>query len=96
MPIKGLDEFTRKIKELEKAAAALDGDLTSVGFDPSDPQSIELAIQQMEDEVDKRVGSLASNEIVSEMASQLKERARAAILEKAERARVAGEGDHDA
>jgi hypothetical protein len=89
--IKGLDDLMRKMKELEKATAALDGDIASVGFDPHDPQSIELAIQQMEGAIDERVGSYRNNDLVDSLVAEMKERYREAILERAATARMEGD-----
>lgn len=85
--IKGLDELSRKMKELEKAIAALDGEIGSVNFDPSDPQSIEVAIQKMEQAVDERVGDYSRNDMIEGIVSEIKERYRHAILERASEAR---------
>lgn len=95
MKIRGLDKLQKNLKQLERAMAELDGDLTTVSFDPADPQSIEIAIQNMEAEIDKRIGTDANNNLVAGLADQLKEHFRTAILEKAAAARTSGTGnDH--
>ena len=91
MKITGLDAFTRKIKELEKAVASLDGDIASLTFNPYDPQSIELAIQELNAAVDEKVAGYAPNEIVAKIAEELKENCRNTILERASAARLEGE-----
>lgn len=93
MQIKGLDELMRKMKELELATAALDGDITSVGFDPHDPQSIELAIQSMEAAIDGRVSDYSKNDMVQNLIGEVKERYRQAILDRAAAARLKGDAD---
>jgi len=85
--IKGLNELSRKMKELEKAIAALDGEIGTVNFDPNDPQSIEVAIQKMEEAVDERVGDYSRNDMIEGIVSEVKERYRQAILERASEAR---------
>ncbi|MDZ7909048.1 MAG: hypothetical protein U5N10_13035 [Gemmobacter sp.] len=85
--VKGLKELSRKIKELEKATAALEGEIGIVSFDPNDPQSIEVAIQKMEQAVDERVGNYSRNDMVGGIVSEVKERYRQAILERASEAR---------
>jgi hypothetical protein len=90
MPIKGLDALIRKIKELEQAVAALDGDIAQLRFDPEDPQSIDRAIQQMEAAIDERVGDYQNNDMVQGIVETLKEQARNAILERAAAARLDG------
>jgi len=91
MAIKGLDEMMRKLKELEKATAALDGDIANVAFNPHDPQSIEIAIQQMETAIDERVSGYRNNDMVEGLVEEMKERYRQAILERAASARIDGE-----
>lgn len=91
--IKGLDGLVRKMKELEKATAALDGEITSVGFDPHDPQSIELAIRQMEAAIDERVGDYSKNDMVQGIVIEMKERYRQAILERAATGRMEGQSE---
>lgn len=93
MAIKGLDNFTRRITELQRATKALDGDIASVNFDPHDPQSIELAIQKMEAAVDEKVGDYRDNEMVAGVVSDIKDQYRQAILERAAEARIEGETD---
>ena len=93
MGIKGLDELMRKMRELERATAALDGDITSVGFDPHDPQSIELAIQKMEAAIDERVGDYSRNDMVQNLVAEMKGRYRQALLDRAAAARLEGDTD---
>lgn len=88
MKITGLDSLQKKLGELEKAMAELDGELGSVSFDPEDPASIEQAICEMEAIVDKRIGSYADNDMVAEIVDATKEQFRASILEKAAKARL--------
>jgi hypothetical protein len=85
--IKGLDDLSRKMKELERAVSALDGDIGIVSFDPHNPQSIELAIQRMETAIDERVGDYRNNDMVENIVSQTKEHYRQAILDRAAVAR---------
>ncbi len=89
----GLDDFTRKFKELGEAASALNGDITQLSFNPNDPGSIEAAIQQMEAAIDERVSSYAHNDLVMGISGQLKEKYRTAILERATAARLEGDAE---
>lgn len=94
MKISGLDALARRMKELGQALADLDGDITQVRFNPHEPESIELAIQQVYDAVDERVSSYAHNDIVVAIADEMKEKYREAILAKAAAARLEqGNGD---
>ena len=93
LKITGLDKLTRELDEAQKAAEALDGELGTVRFNPSDPASIEAAIQEVERLVDERLDSYASNSIIGPLAEGMKEQYRAGILAKAAEARL--EGDHE-
>jgi hypothetical protein len=99
MKISGLDAFKRKMTELEKAVADLDGHIAEVIFDPHDPASfdphspasIELAIQKYHIAVDEKVAMYAHNELVVAIRDEYKENGRKAILELAATARQGGE-----
>lgn len=88
MPIKGLDDLTRKLEELQRVADALDGDIADVSFDPHDPQSIELAIQRMEAAVDEKAGNYRDNDMVEDIVISMKEQYRQAIIDRAVQARA--------
>lgn len=91
--ITGLDQLTRRLDDLQKAVASLDGELGTVKFDPQDPGSIEAAIQQMTQMIDERLGSYASEPMVEAMVSQAKEHFRTAIIERAAAARLQSSAD---
>ena len=93
MKIKGLDELKRKMKELETAMSALDGEIGKVSFDPNDPQSIEIAIHKMEAAIDERVGHYPNNDLIADVISKTKERYREAILGRAAAARIEKGGE---
>lgn len=88
MKIKGLDSLMRKLNEAQKAAEELDGDLASLQFNPFDPASIEQAIQTLNTNVDQKLASYRGNELVDQMAEQLNENGRQAILDRAASARI--------
>lgn len=90
----GFDKLQRQLAEAQKALSALDGELTTVNFNPEDPESIEGAIQQVNQTIDQRVGQYANNPIVGPLVEQMKDRYREAILDKAAAARL-GEGEGD-
>ncbi|MEN3951947.1 hypothetical protein [Iodidimonas sp. SYSU 1G8] len=85
---KGLNELMQNMKDLEKAIAALDGEITNVEFDPHDPQSIDLAIQQVEVAIDERVGGYGRSNMIEGLVSEVKERYRQAILDSAAESRM--------
>lgn len=93
--IEGFDTLQKQLKQAEKAFAELDGDITDVRFDPHDPSSIEQAIQQVNDAVDAKVAPYTGNDMVMSVAEELKENARAEILERAAQARLNPEDDDD-
>ena len=93
MKITGLDAFSRTLRELEKATSSLDGEIAQVSFDPNDPQSIELAIQEVNAAVDEKTRGYGDNEMVANLAEGLKESYRNAILERAAAARLGGQSE---
>jgi len=88
MVFSGLDKFQRQLEEAQKALASLDGDLTTVQFNPNDPGSIEAAIQKVEQTIDERVGQYADNPFVAPLIVQSKEHFREAIIQKAAASRL--------
>ena len=93
MSVSGFDKLQKQLKEAQKAIASLDDELGSVNFDPFDPVSLEAAIQKASGMVDERIGAYASNPFVSPLISELKEKYRGAILEKAAEARLMDDSD---
>ena len=88
LKIDGLDKLNRNLEDAQKAIAEIDGELGSVNFDPQDPESIEAAIQETARLLDERLGSYASNPIVGQLAENMKEQYRQAILDNAATARI--------
>lgn len=80
--ITGLDKLTREMDELAKFAKSIDGNLTTVRFDPNDPASVQAAIRQMEAAVDAKAAPYRSNNLVMDLASKSKEQFRQAIQSK--------------
>jgi hypothetical protein len=88
--ISGLDQLTHQLDEAQKALAELDGELGTVTFNPSDPASIEAAIQSVELLVDEKLGEYSDNAIIGPLAADMKESYRDAIIERAATARLEG------
>jgi len=86
--ITGLDELSKKTDQLAKFAEEIDGELANVQFDPNDPASIEAAIQEVSDAIEDKSKSYGRNDWIQNLAEQLKENGRLAILEKAAAARL--------
>jgi hypothetical protein len=88
MKFNGLDAITKKIDQMSKFAEEIDGELAHVQFDPSDPASIEAALQEINDAVDAKANSYGRNDWIQNLAEQLKEQGRNSVLEKAAAARI--------
>ena len=88
--ITGLDKLSRQIEDATKALESLDGKLTNVSFDPSDPGSIEIAIQQVNTVIDERVAPYADNPFVASLAENMKAKYRDMIIDKAAAERLKG------
>lgn len=87
--ISGFNALARQFDELGKAAKALDGDLATVTFDPSDPASVRAAVRDMERAVDQKVSRWRNNPLVAGMARQTKSAMRQDISKHARKARGA-------
>lgn len=88
MKIKGLDQLSKQMKQLEKFMKEIDGSLGEVSFDPFDAESIEQAIVKMENLIDQKSESYLSNSMIVEIVGNLKENYRQSIVDKASEARV--------
>lgn len=86
--ISGLDQLSRQLEQAQEALGELDGELGTVQFDPSDPASIEAAIQHVEQLVESRVASWPDNPLVRQVVGGLKEQYRQTILDRAAQARL--------
>lgn len=89
--ITGIDKLSRDLEDAQRAMSEMDGELGSVSFDPHDPASIDVAIQDAERLFDDRVSSYTSNPIVGQLLQGMKEQYRQEILDKAASARLSGE-----
>ena len=90
--VTGLDKLSRKLDELSKFARDIDGHLGEVTFSPSDPGDIERAVAEMEAMVDERAAGYSRNDAVQNIAAEMKERYRQAILDKAAASRLESQG----
>lgn len=86
--ISGLDTISRQLSDAQKALEALDGELGTVSFDPNDPSSIELAIQNVGSIIDEKVAPFANNPVIAQLVDGMKEQYREAIIERASEARL--------
>ena len=81
----GFDDLQRQLEEAERAAKALDGQLTNVSFDPDKPETVQAAIRQMEKAVDDKMRPYRGNPLVEELAQTTKEGMREQILREAQK-----------
>lgn len=86
--IKGLNKLTKTLDELKKLSKELDGELGKIQFDVDSAESIEQAIVEMEEIVDKKFESYVSNPVASNMANSLKSSYRQMIIDKASESRI--------
>ena len=84
----GLDQLSRQLEQAQEAFSELDGELGTVQFDPSDPASIDAAIQHVEQLVESRVAQWPDNPLIRQVADGLNEQYREAILDRAAQARL--------
>jgi len=85
--ITGLDKLQRQLKEAQRAMESLNGTITTLRFNPDDPNSVQEAIRQMEAAVDAKVAPYGHNPLVSKLAQMAKENFRKGILERAQRSK---------
>lgn len=88
MKIRGFDKLQQTLRDAERAARELDGDLAELSFDPIDPSSIEAAISEAKLAVDSRLGSWYGNPIVDQLAEGAKASFEEQILSKVEEYRL--------
>lgn len=93
LKITGLDKLQKELKEAQQALGELDGHLGTIGFDPQDPESIETAIQNINQIVDERVGHYSSNSIIGPLAEQMKQAYREKLLQRAAEVRLTNDED---
>ena len=91
--ISGLDELSRQLSDAKKALESLDGELGTLSCDPNDPASIEVAIQNMEGNIEEKLGQYASNPIIAPLAENMKEKYRESIIDRAAAARIQSEDE---
>jgi hypothetical protein len=91
--ITGLDELQREMRLLAYAAKALDGERTTLRFDPTDQSSVERAIADMRFAIDRKIAGYSHSAMVTNMAAELKQKYEADILSRAAAARLTNEAN---
>jgi hypothetical protein len=89
--ITGLDKLQRQLNDASQALQALDGEISAVNFNPHDPSSVEAAVVQVEQAIDAKIAPYRGNAIVENVATQLKDRYRQEIYDRAAKARLQAE-----
>lgn len=93
--IKGFDVIQRELHEAQEAMEKMGSELGVVNFDPEDPISIELAVQDVNRLIDDRLGGCAQNPFIAPLIDSMKEKYREMILEKAASLRLSQGGEDE-
>ena len=93
--IKGLDHLNKTLSELGKVTGELEGELGTIQFDAESAESIELAIVEMENMVDKKFENYASNPVAIDIANGVKAAYRQMIVDKASEARIQADSEEN-
>ena len=81
--IEGLNDLQRRLEEASEAFSELDGEITTLRFDPGDRTSVDAAILDMERAIDLKMARFSGNEIVASLIADMKSRYREEILSQA-------------
>lgn len=84
--ITGLDKLQRELRDVQRALGQLDGTIGTISFNPQDPASVQRAIREMEQMIDRKILPYRSNPLVSTVATAMKEQYRKSLLERARNA----------
>ena len=78
--ITGLDKLRCQLEEAQRGLESLNGTITTLQFNPDDPESVRRAVRQMEAAVDAKVAFYAGNPLVAKVAEMTKKKFRERIL----------------
>ena len=81
--MQGFDDLQRQLKDAGEAFTALDGELTTIRFDPDDQASVEAVIADVARAIDVKISPFAGNPFVEDVAAQMKAKYQEQILERA-------------
>ncbi len=76
----GLEKLTKELDEASRAFKSLDGEIAQARVVPGDDASVQAAIRQIEEAIDKKAAPYHNNPFVSSVVAQLKEKYRDHIL----------------
>jgi ferredoxin-fold anticodon binding domain-containing protein len=91
LKITGVEQLQKELDDAAKALQALDGEIAIVKYNSNDPSSVEAAVIQIEQTINAKIAPYRGNKIVESLATQLKERYRQEIYDRAAEARAQGE-----
>lgn len=91
--ITGLDDIQREMHLLADVAEALDGEIATLKFDPSNQTSVERAIADMKLAIDQKVSGFRRSAMVDDLVFKLKQKYEQEILSRATGARMNDEGE---
>jgi hypothetical protein len=83
----GFDELHRTLKEVEAALHELNGHVASLHFDAADEDSINAAIQTIDNEIDRRLAPFRTNRMVTAIAAEFKSKVAGNVRQRAMEAR---------
>jgi len=75
------------MRNMEQLKQALEGSVAKASFDPLNRQEVDRAIRMIEQEVDLRLAPYSLSPGVQEIAAELKQEYRKALLQRAEEAK---------
>lgn len=87
LEVQGFDKLRRQLTEASKAFKELDGEITTLHFNPGDQSSVEAAIAGMKRAIDNKVAPYGRNPLVASAAVQMKVKYEEQILKRASEAR---------
>jgi hypothetical protein len=91
MKITGLSELQKTLGEASEAFRSLEGEITTLKFNPLDPVSVEAAITQVEHAIDGKIAPYRGNSVVENLAAEMKRKYGEQIHERAAAARLTEE-----
>ncbi len=68
-----LGKLSEQLNDAQKALKAIDGEITTVKIDPTDPTSIERAVREMRSAVDRKLSPYRNNPFVKPIVESSKE-----------------------
>lgn len=90
MSVSGFEKLQRDLKNLESALSSLTGTIADLQIDPNDEASVQAAIRNMEQSIDRKVAPYGRNEMVVKITKEAKNHYRRQILDLVQRRKASG------